>query len=160
MSWTVYADEMEPRPGEAILPDDLRAKALAWKPLCALGLISYGVYLWHWPIIDFVNAQRTGESGWMLVVIQLGLTLVIALASFLLVERRVLSGWPRLHWSLIGTTAATAAAAVIVVLALVIPQIDAPFAAAARDAQVRSVERAPVRIGHGGPLLGNVGEDR
>ena len=36
------------------------ARALAWRPLVGLGVISYGVYLYHWPIYAVLDEQRTG----------------------------------------------------------------------------------------------------
>ncbi|MGN6693290.1 MAG: acyltransferase family protein, partial [Aquihabitans sp.] len=36
----------------------LLAKGLSFRPLCYLGLISYGVYLWHWPVITTITAGR------------------------------------------------------------------------------------------------------
>ena len=39
------------------------ARGLAWRPLAALGLISYGVYLYHWPIYLWLTPARTGPAG-------------------------------------------------------------------------------------------------
>jgi peptidoglycan/LPS O-acetylase OafA/YrhL len=120
-------------------------RAFSWRPLCALGLISYGVYLWHWPIIEYVDADRTGVSGAWLIAIQVGLTLLIATASFLLLERRVLAGWPRLRWTWVGGAVALAVTVVVAGFVLVVPRTEAPFAAAAEDARVRSAETATLR---------------
>jgi peptidoglycan/LPS O-acetylase OafA/YrhL len=120
-------------------------RAFSWRPLCALGLISYGVYLWHWPIIEYLDADRTGTSGAWLIAIQVGLTLVIATASFLLLERRVLAGWPRLRWSSVGGVAVLAVSVVVAGLVLVVPRADAPYAVAAEAAQERSVDTAAPR---------------
>jgi len=120
-------------------------RAFSFTPLCALGLISYGVYLWHWPIIEYVDAPRTGLSGWPLVAVQVGLTLAIATASFLLLERRVLTGWPRLQWTWVGATAALAVTTVLAAFVLVIPSTEAPFAAAEQQAGARSVATATLR---------------
>jgi peptidoglycan/LPS O-acetylase OafA/YrhL len=120
-------------------------RAFSWKPLCALGLISYGVYLWHWPIIEYVDGDRTGVSGAWLIATQVGLTLVIATASFLLLERRVLAGWPRLRWSSVGGVAVLAVSVVVAGLVVVVPRNAAPYAVAAEAAEARSVDVAPTQ---------------
>ncbi|MET0728835.1 MAG: acyltransferase family protein [Acidimicrobiales bacterium] len=67
-------------------------RPLSLRPLVGLGVISYGVYLWHWPVIIVFDAERTGVDGPALVLVRLSLTLVLALLSFVLVERPVRSG--------------------------------------------------------------------
>ncbi|HXJ65526.1 MAG TPA: acyltransferase family protein, partial [Actinomycetota bacterium] len=69
------------------------ARALSWRPVAWIGLISYGVYLWHWPMTvwllprDAAGTERVWRS--LLVVV---LTLGAAAASFYLVERPVRTG--------------------------------------------------------------------
>ena len=46
----------------ALVPGPVRT-ALANAPLRALGLISYGVYLYHWPIFLWLTPERTGLDG-------------------------------------------------------------------------------------------------
>ena len=62
---------------------------LAWEPLRRVGVISYGLYLWHWPVVVYVDAQRTGLDPWGLRAVQVALTFALASASYVLVERRV-----------------------------------------------------------------------
>jgi peptidoglycan/LPS O-acetylase OafA/YrhL/lysophospholipase L1-like esterase len=69
-------------------PGPLRS-ALSLRPLVALGLISYGVYLYHWPIFTLVDEARLGRGGAVLLAARLGLTLAVAVASYVLVERPV-----------------------------------------------------------------------
>lgn len=49
-------------------------RTLSWKPLVAVGTISYSLYLWHWPLLIFAEAA-VDELTW-----QLGLGVVIASA--------------------------------------------------------------------------------
>ena len=65
------------------------AAGLSWKPLAALGLISYGVYLYHWPIFIFLTSERTGLDGVALAVLKVGITLALAVASYFLIEQPV-----------------------------------------------------------------------
>ncbi|MGW4463839.1 DUF459 domain-containing protein [Micromonospora sp. NPDC004704] len=68
-------------------PDSGTARLLALPPLVWLGRISYGVYLWHWPLFIWLNSGRTGLHGVPLFVARCAVTLVAALLSYLLVER-------------------------------------------------------------------------
>jgi peptidoglycan/LPS O-acetylase OafA/YrhL len=65
---------------------------LGFAPLRGLGIISYGVYLWHWPVIVYATPGRTGLDGWAVDAVCVALTLALAIASFLLIERPIRRG--------------------------------------------------------------------
>ena len=91
------------------------ARTLSWRPLCALGLISYGVYLYHWPIDIFLDHDRVGLSGWPLFFVQTAVTIVIAIASYFLVEQPIRRGAVRpQQWGWITPAVAVALVAGIV----------------------------------------------
>ena len=122
-------------------------RVLSLGPLRALGRLSYGIYLWHWPVLVFVTAERAGVSGWALVGVQLAFTLGLAVASYFVVERPVLEGrsWAgssRESWSWAGFVGA--ATAVVLALTLVVPRMTVPFAAAAQQARARDAVHAPL----------------
>jgi peptidoglycan/LPS O-acetylase OafA/YrhL len=67
-------------------------RALRFAPLVWLGAISYGVYLWHWPLAIWLDPATTGLDGPLLFLARLGGTLAIAAASFYLLERPIRRG--------------------------------------------------------------------
>ena len=66
--------------------------ALSNRPLVGLGLISYGAYLYHWPIYVWLNEERVGLSGWPLLGVRLVVTLVAAFVSYRFVEQPIRRG--------------------------------------------------------------------
>jgi hypothetical protein len=64
-------------------------KVLENPGLVGLGVISYGVYLWHWPAVIWLTESRTGLDGPTLFAIRTVATLAAAMASYHLVERPV-----------------------------------------------------------------------
>jgi len=67
---------------------------LSFEPLRRLGLISYGVYLFHWPIYAWLDSERTGlpAGSVRLLAVQLGVTLAVALTSYFLIEKPIREG--------------------------------------------------------------------
>jgi len=59
---------------------------LSLAPMRWIGRVSYGVYLWHWPIAVALSPARTDLSGWHLDVLRVAATFVIAALSYYLVE--------------------------------------------------------------------------
>jgi hypothetical protein len=65
------------------------ARVLAFGPLSYIGRISYGLYLWHWPIFLTLTAGRTGITGPLLLLVRLAAAAACTLASFYLVENPI-----------------------------------------------------------------------
>ncbi|HET9611266.1 MAG TPA: acyltransferase [Acidimicrobiales bacterium] len=102
----------------ATVPGPAR-RVLATGPLRRLGVVSYGVYLVHWPIFLVVDGDRTGLDRAPLFVLRAAITLVVAVASYRLLERPVRSGWslPRVPMP----AAAGAAVGVVALAAVAMP---------------------------------------
>lgn len=67
----------------------LVARALSWRPLTLIGMISYGVYLWHWPVNVFLTSERVHVHGLWLHVLQFATTFAIAIVSYRLLEQPI-----------------------------------------------------------------------
>ncbi len=70
-------------------PKGAVARLLALGPLRYLGRISYGMYLWHFPLFLWLDHARTGLTTWPLFGLRVGVTVVVASASFYVVERPI-----------------------------------------------------------------------
>jgi peptidoglycan/LPS O-acetylase OafA/YrhL len=100
--------------------------ALSFRPLCFLGIISYGLYLWHWPVDLVLDADRTGLDGWLLFAVQTAVAIGIAVVSYRWLERPVRRGalTPR-QWAFVTPALAATLVIVIVVGTLGSGQTDA-----------------------------------
>jgi peptidoglycan/LPS O-acetylase OafA/YrhL len=123
------------------------AHVLAWRPLVWLGAISYGVYLWHWPIFLALNGERTGWSGWPLFAARCAATIAVAAASWWLLEQPIRRWRPMIvpMLPLAGATAATAAAVTMLVLPVGAKPVDMPVGPGVDSAALVSPE-VPVEV--------------
>jgi len=65
---------------------------LCFAPFRWVGLISYGLYLWHWPIDVYLSRQRIHLHGATLQFLRLGVTFAVATTSYFIVERPIRLG--------------------------------------------------------------------
>jgi peptidoglycan/LPS O-acetylase OafA/YrhL len=66
-------------------------RGLSWGPLVWIGTISYGIYLWHWPVYLWFGAREPHASA-LRRVVAIVVTIAIAAASYHLVERPIRRG--------------------------------------------------------------------
>lgn len=124
-------------------------RALSWEPLRRVGTISYGLYLWHWPIMVFLNADRVGIDGSLLFLLQVFLTFAMAYVSFRFIETPIRrNGFRSLMPSRPRISAAVASAAVIALFAgvLALPNASsyaAPAGSAGSNISVDMPEYKP-----------------
>ncbi|OHV45509.1 acyltransferase [Pseudofrankia sp. BMG5.36] len=65
-------------------------RALAARPLAWLGRISYGFYLWHFPVVAHWGDDLTGALGrWPAILVVGAISVALAAASYYLLERPV-----------------------------------------------------------------------
>lgn len=103
----------------ALYQDGMIARALAWRPLAWLGGISYGIYLWHWPVFLVLNGERTGWSGWSLFAARCTATVAVAFVSWWAIEEPI-RRWRPVSVPMLPLVGATVVSAVAVTV-LVVP---------------------------------------
>ncbi|MDR6522980.1 peptidoglycan/LPS O-acetylase OafA/YrhL [Variovorax paradoxus] len=117
-------------PGGVLNKYLLSNRVMVW-----IGLISYPLYLWHWPLLSYARIVIGGEPPLQLRIVLVVASIVLAWATYRFLERFV-----KLHLSqamlrgLAGAGAALALAGVIVFLGTPTPRHDSPALQAVADA--------------------------
>ncbi len=75
----------------AACPATLTAKALGWRPLRWLGVRSYGIYLWHFPVIVLTTPANSTEDL-PRAAAQVAVTIAIAAVSWRYIEEPIRRG--------------------------------------------------------------------
>lgn len=91
-------------------PDNFRltwsAHLLASKPVVCIGLISYSLYLWHWPVLVFADYWKSEPFSLLMRAFLFVIALVVAILSWHLIEkpfRKLTGGGKRLRTVLLPT---------------------------------------------------------
>jgi peptidoglycan/LPS O-acetylase OafA/YrhL len=121
----------------------LTARLLTWRPVVYVGLISYSLYLWHWPLIVFVtylNGMEPPGPGLMIALVVS--SLLLASASYHWIERPFrLGDKGGRRWALPATAAFAAAAAAASIGGLMTAGFAGRF-----DSQVLSLDKARLPV--------------
>ena len=100
------------------------ARCFSVVPLRYLGRISYGMYLWHFPLFIWIDGTRTGLSGYNLFLVRTAATVAVATVSFFLVERPIRQGTFLRDWrAWLVTPLAVVATVVALVAATTVPAV-------------------------------------
>lgn len=85
-------------------PSNWVNRMVALRPLVWVGLISYPLYLWHWPLLSFAWIVEAEQPGGKVRLALVGVSVALAALTYLFVERRVRHGltW---KWAPIGMAA-------------------------------------------------------
>ncbi|AJK87056.1 MULTISPECIES: acyltransferase family protein [Lysinibacillus] len=68
-------------------PVSILGRILAWKPLCWIGSRSYGIYLWHYPVMVLgTPIHEIGNPSYWRIALQLVLIVTIAECSYRFIE--------------------------------------------------------------------------
>jgi len=102
-------------------------RALGWRPLVALGLMSYSAYLWHQPLLAFARVAAGSALTMRVATVLLGVSLVLAWLSWRFVEQPFRD---RRHFSRRGIFAMAATVSVAFVAIGAWGQLNAPAMAA------------------------------
>ncbi len=109
-------------------------RLLAWRPAVAIGLISYPLYLWHWPLLSYLAIVAQEERGPTLIrLAMVALAFILATATYLLLERPVRRRYKAQSSVRLLLLAAVLVAASALAMLLLRPANSDPVAAVAED---------------------------
>ena len=108
--------------GAVCVPTGVIARGLSLRPLMWLGTISYGAYLWHYPVFIYINTDQTGLHGLWLMALRFVCTFALAALSYYLVERPVMYGtfWRSIK-AITPSIALTVATVAVIVVGTLVP---------------------------------------
>lgn len=91
-----------------------RSPVLESRPMVAIGLWSYSIYLWHWPLLIFGKPLLNGRAntGWLMV-----LTFALAFLTYRWIESPVRRAWTRRPRMTVVAASVLVAAGAIVAMA-------------------------------------------
>jgi len=118
-----------------LLPEARWASFLELRPVRYIGAISYGLYLWHWPLFLFLNHGRTGLSGVALFTLRVACTFLVAALSLKFLEMPIRRG------SLRGLPAAGVLVGSILLIASLLIAATAEGSVTSQSASSRQLER-------------------
>lgn len=120
----------------AMVPGPVRS-IMSWRPLVWAGKVSYGMYVYHWPVFMAVDEERLGFGGVALDAVRIAITIAIAGLSFRFVEEPI----RRRHLFRVPQRAGVAVAAAVAVVVAVVFVVarPAPVVLAGVDAPDRVV---------------------
>lgn len=121
-------------------PGTVVNRLFRWKPLTALGRISYAVYLIHWPVILWMTPTRLHVSPTLAACIQAAATISLATISLYCIETPIRSGRVVLEWRRIAVPAV--ALVVVALLTVAIPRPSNSVITAPLDSSRKIVTRA------------------
>jgi peptidoglycan/LPS O-acetylase OafA/YrhL len=70
-----------------VAPDGRLARVFSWRPLTALGLISYSLYIWHWGVFLYLRRNHPEWTDGARTAVGLAVTLAVGTLSYRFVER-------------------------------------------------------------------------
>jgi peptidoglycan/LPS O-acetylase OafA/YrhL len=98
-------------------PRTMIPRFLSLPPIRYIGRISYGLYIWHWPLFICFDASRTGLNGYPLFVVRVAITFAVSAFSYHMIERPIRQGTFLKHAQALF---AVPASVVVVILATVL----------------------------------------
>jgi peptidoglycan/LPS O-acetylase OafA/YrhL len=99
------------------VPKALVTRIFSFPPLMYVGRISYGIYLYHWPLFLMINQLHTGLGGWQLLAARFAATGAVSVLSFHLIEQPIRQHRFNRRWVLRALTPAAIGGTVIALVA-------------------------------------------
>jgi peptidoglycan/LPS O-acetylase OafA/YrhL len=101
-----------------VLSGGSMSRLLAWRPLVAIGKLSYSLYLVHWPIIISMRGDRLGLTGVPLALARIAGSFAGALILYFCVEKPLRHRWKSTPWPTIAIWLAATTAVTVLALAM------------------------------------------